>query len=90
MPQHVKGKVQANFSAAGLIGNLLGATAAGLLYGFRPGLPFVIEGLICFALSFVLFLPGLAQQFHSARQKVSDVAQFIVPEIAPEEEAINR
>jgi MFS family permease len=38
----------------------------------------------------VLFLPGLARQFHSAHQKMSEVAQFITPEIAPEEEAINR
>ncbi len=85
-----EGKVQANFSSAGLIGNLLGATAAGLLYGFAPGLPFFIGGLTCFAACLVLFLPGLARQFHSAHQKMSDVAQFITPEIAPEEEAINR
>jgi hypothetical protein len=29
MPQGVKGKVQANYTAAGLIGNLLGATFFG-------------------------------------------------------------
>jgi len=90
MPQHVKVKVQANFSAAGLIGNLLGATAAGLLYGFTTDLPFFIEGLTCFAACLTLLLPGLAQQFHSAHQKMSDAAQFIAPEIAPEEEAIKR
>jgi MFS family permease len=90
MPQQVKGKVQANFSSAGLIGNLLGATAAGLLYGFAPGLPFFIGGLTCFAACLVLFLPGLARQFHSAHQKMSDLAQLITPEIATEEEAIKR
>jgi hypothetical protein len=31
-----------------------------------------------------------AKQFHSAHQKMSDVAQFITPEIAPEEGAIKR
>jgi MFS family permease len=71
MPQHVKGKVQANFSAAGLIGNLIGATAAGLLYGFTPGLPFLIVGLTCLSACLVLFLPGLARQFQAARRKFS-------------------
>jgi hypothetical protein len=31
-----------------------------------------------------------AKQFHSAHQKMSEVAQFITPEIAPEEGAIKR
>jgi hypothetical protein len=45
IPQDARGKVQANYTAAGLIGNLIGATAAGLLYGYSTGLPFLIEGL---------------------------------------------
>jgi hypothetical protein len=36
------------------------------------------------------FIHTAIQQFHSARQKMSDAAQFIAPEIALEEEAINR
>jgi len=70
MPQDARGKVQANYSAANFIGNLIGATAAGLLYGFTPGLPFLMAGLVCLCACLVLFLPGLAQQFHTARRNV--------------------
>ena len=70
MPQDARGKVQANYSAANFIGNLIGATAAGLLYGYTPGLPFLMTGLVCFCACLVLFLPGLARQFHTARRKI--------------------
>ncbi len=69
MPQHMKGKVQANYSAANLVGNLIGATAAGLLYGFRPGLPFLIEGIICLAACLILLLPPITRQFPSHPQR---------------------
>jgi len=67
IPHQALGKVQANFSAAGLIGNLFGATAAGLLYGFSTGLPFLIEGLILLGASLVLLLPSIARMFLAAR-----------------------
>ena len=70
MPQDARGKVQANYSAANFIGNLIGATAAGLLYGLTPGLPFLMAGLVCFCACLVLFLPGLARQFHTARRNI--------------------
>src|SRR5436309_5659411 len=44
---------------------------AGLLYGFTPGLPFFLAGLVCLCACLVLFMPGLAQQFHAARRNVS-------------------
>jgi len=72
LPSHLKGKVQANFSAAGFLGSLLGATAAGLFYGFLPGLPFLIEGLICLGACFVLVLPGSARWFHSGTREATD------------------
>jgi len=68
IPQDARGKVQANYAAAGLIGNLIGATAAGLLYGYSTGLPFFIAGLICFGACLVLLLPGIARMFLAARQ----------------------
>jgi MFS family permease len=71
MPQDAKGKVQANYSAANFIGNLIGATVAGLLYGLTPGLPFFVTGLVCLCACLVLLLPGLAEQFHTARRKAS-------------------
>ena len=72
MPQEAKGKVQANFTAAGLIGNLLGATFSGLLYGISSGLPFFIEAVICCTAFLVLLLPTFARQFRTARQKFTD------------------
>jgi MFS family permease len=72
IPHQALGKVQANFSAAGLIGNLLGATAAGLLYGFSTGLPFLIEGLILLGASPVLLLPSIGRMFLAARRNLQD------------------
>jgi MFS family permease len=70
IPQDARGKVQANYTAAGLIGNLIGATAAGLLYGYSTGLPFFIVGLICFGACLVLLFPGIARMFLAARQNM--------------------
>ena len=69
LPPHLKGQVQANFSAAGFLGSLLGATAAGLFYGLLPGLSFLIEGLICLGACFVLLLPGSVRWFHSGTRE---------------------
>jgi MFS family permease len=70
IPQDARGKAQANFTAAGLIGNLIGATAAGLLYGYSTGLPFFIEGLICIGACLFLLLPGIARIFLAAQRNV--------------------
>ena len=61
---------QANYAAAGLIGNLIGATAAGVLYGYSTGFPFFIAGLIYFGACLVLLLPGIARMFLAARRNV--------------------
>jgi len=70
IPHDARGKVQANYTAAGLIGNLIGATAAGLLYGYSTGLPFFIEGLFCFGAGLFLLLPGISRMFFAARQNL--------------------
>jgi MFS family permease len=70
IPQDARGKVQANYAAAGLIGNLIGATAAGLLYGYSTGLPFFFAGLICFGAGLILLSPGIARMFLAVRQNV--------------------
>lgn len=70
MPQDARGKAQANYTAAGLIGNLIGATAAGLLYGHSTGLPFLFVGVVFFAACPVLLFPGIARMFLAARRKV--------------------
>ena len=67
IPPDARGKVQANYTAAGLIGNLIGATTAGLLYGYSTGLPFLIEGILCFATALLLLLPGIARALFTAR-----------------------
>ena len=77
-----RGKVQANYTAAGLIGNLIGATAAGLLYGYSTGLPFLIVGLICIATFLILLLPGIARMFLAARRNVQ--AEHVEAELIEE------
>lgn len=70
IPQDARGKAQANYAAAGLIGNLIGATMAGLLYGHSTGLPFLVEGLFCFGAGMILLLPGISRMFLTARKNV--------------------
>lgn len=82
IPPQARGKVQANYTAAGLIGNLIGATAAGLLYGYSTGLPFLVEGLILLGASLVLLLPGIARMFLAARRNVQ--AEHIEEELVGE------
>lgn len=72
IPQDARGKVQANYTAAGLIGNLIGATAAGLLYGYSTGMPFLIVGLLCFAAVLLLLLPAVSSVFFAARTSRKD------------------
>ncbi len=87
MPQKMKGKAQANYSAAGLIGNLVGATVAGLLYAYGTGLPFLVEGVVCLVACAMLLLPVFAREFHAARPP--DAERIITTQlIAPEEEAL--
>jgi len=63
MPSEMRGKVQANYNAAGTIGNFLGATGAGILYLLSPGAPFVAEGALYLVIMLVLLLPGMARLF---------------------------
>ena len=63
MPGDKKGKVQANYNAAGTAGSLFGSAAAGILYQHSTGLPFLAEGLLYFATILVLLLPGLSRMF---------------------------
>lgn len=63
-PPDLRGRVQANYSAAGTAGAFLMALLAGLLYGASPGLPFLVVG-IAFALvgAALLLLPPLRRTF---------------------------
>jgi MFS family permease len=67
MPAGMRGKAQANYSAAGTAGSFIGATAAGLLYAVAPGLPFTVAGALFLVTALALFLPALARLFHSGR-----------------------
>ncbi len=63
MPGGKKGKVQANYNAAGTAGSLFGSAAAGVLYLHSTGLPFLAEGLLYFATILVLLLPRVSRMF---------------------------
>ncbi|MFI5272817.1 MAG: MFS transporter [Ktedonobacterales bacterium] len=66
MPQGARGKVQANYSAAGTAGSLVAATASGFLYAIGPGVPFVVAGAIFLLAAGVVCLPALTRLFHTA------------------------
>jgi MFS family permease len=57
IPSGIKGKVQANYSAAGTIGSFFGSTLAGILYTFAPGVPFLAEGLLYLSVAVLFLLP---------------------------------
>lgn len=60
-PAALRGRVQATFSAASILGALIGATSAGIFYSISPGLPFLLEGLLILATALILFVPVVAR-----------------------------
>ncbi len=62
-PPHLRGMVQANYSAANTAGAFLSASAAGFLYALRPGAPFFAIGAVYFAVLACLLLPGVSALF---------------------------
>jgi MFS family permease len=62
-PPRARGRVQANFSAAGTLGSLISSTYAGALYAISAGLPFFAVGVLFIASGLALFAPPLARLF---------------------------
>ncbi|HEY7414645.1 MAG TPA: MFS transporter [Ktedonobacteraceae bacterium] len=74
-PGGVKGKVQANFNAAGTLGGFFGATVAGFLYAWQPGIPFAAAGIVGLLALTGLFVPAVVRLFptmSSAPQEVME------------------
>ena len=67
MPPGMQGRVQANFSAASTLGQLLGATIAGVLYTLGPGLPFLATGPLYLVVAVLLLTPPAAKIFHRSK-----------------------
>ncbi len=67
IPPDNKGKVQAIYSAAGTAGSFLGATAAGILYTFAPGTPFLAEGLLYLSMFVVALTPFMRRLLSTRR-----------------------
>ncbi len=67
MPMSLKGRVQANYSAANDTGSLFGATAAGFLYALTPGAPFFMLSALFGVTALALFFPAVIRLFASAR-----------------------
>lgn len=63
MPAGVRGKAQANYSAAGTFGSFIGATASGFLYAFSPGAPFFAVSAVFLVTAGALLVPSLARLF---------------------------
>jgi MFS family permease len=59
----VRGRVQANYSAATTAGAFVMAALAGLLYGFSPGLPFLVAGVAFLLTALALQLPVIWRLF---------------------------
>jgi MFS family permease len=77
MPSEGRGKAQANYSAAMMLGGFLGATAAGFLYAISPGAPFFAWSAICVLVSIALCLPPLVRLIPANRQQISIPTQLI-------------
>jgi MFS transporter, DHA1 family, multidrug resistance protein len=63
LPAGSRGKVQANYSAAGTAGSFVGATASGFLYAMAPGAPFVAAGALFLATAAALLVPVVGRLF---------------------------
>lgn len=84
-PAGVKGKVQANFSAAGTLGSFMGATFSGLLYTYNPSIPFFVAGALGVLLCGSLFFPGVVRlfrfsQYATAQISTEDVLENVLGE----------
>lgn len=67
-PLGMRGKVQANYSAAQTGGSFVAATAAGFLYALGPGIPFVAAAGVFLVTAGVLCVPALGQIFVAGTQ----------------------
>ena len=67
IPPGMQGRVQANFSAASTLGQLLGATIAGVLYTLGPGLPFLATGPLYLMVAGLLLTPPAARIFQRSK-----------------------
>lgn len=73
-PAEARGRVQANYSAAGLAGSFAGATASGFLYDLGTGTPFLASAVITLATGLVLLLPSIAQLVRHPRSAPEEPA----------------
>ncbi len=62
-PPDARGRVQANYSAAGTAGSFLSATVAGFAYAIAPGVPFVLVSVVLLVTVAALLLPGPVRVF---------------------------
>ena len=62
-PMALRGRVQANYTAASTGGAFVMAALAGVLYGVSPGLPFAVVALAFLFTTFALFLPPVRRRF---------------------------
>jgi MFS transporter, DHA1 family, multidrug resistance protein len=62
-PAALRGRVQANYTAASTGGAFVMAALAGVLYRFSPGLPFLVVGMAFGVACVVLLLPAVRRLF---------------------------
>jgi MFS family permease len=72
-PASAKGRVQANYTAAGNLGDFIGATASGLVYALAPNLPFVLSSALCFLLACTLFYPSMQRLFPNNKKQLQSL-----------------
>lgn len=76
-PAHLRGRIQAVYSAAGTGSAFVVATISGFIYGLYRGLPFIMVGGIFLAAAAALLLPALARMFTPAlTPDTADAAPF--------------
>lgn len=84
-PPHLRGRVQATYSAMGTGSAFVIATISGFVYGLYRGLPFILVGGVFLAGAAALLLPAVARMFASAEAHTSHSAE-ITEQTPPAEE----
>jgi MFS family permease len=70
-PPHLRGRIQALYSAAGTGSAFVVATVSGFVYGLYRGLPFMLVGAIFLAGTLALLLPRVARMFAPGAAQVA-------------------
>jgi len=78
VPQDLRGRIHARFSAAGTAGSLVGAAVSGVLYAVEPGVPLLAMGMLYLLVALALLVvPAIRHLFRAVSIGRSKAKPFV-------------